>query len=75
MNNVNVQDSRQDLRQYSDEELSLIVMNDEGLYIDRHKSWFISQLEELFLFTDEQLEVLKQDLEDDLKESLDIIEQ
>lgn len=59
---------KQDLREHSDNELSLVVFNDEGLYRARHRSWFIDHLKDLFLFTDTQLEVLEQDLEDDLRE-------
>jgi hypothetical protein len=59
-----------DITMHSDDELSLIVMNDEGLYNERHRRNFInSTIREFFVFTDEQLEVLKQDLIDDLKES------
>lgn len=61
---------KQDLTQYSDQELSLLVFNDEGLYRMRHNSQFIGMLNDLFIFTDEQLEVLEQDLDDDLKEEL-----
>jgi hypothetical protein len=39
--------SKQDLREHSDQELSLIVFNDEGLYINRHKSFFIEDIKEL----------------------------
>lgn len=56
---------KQDLTQYSDNELSLVVMNDEGLYRMRRNSQFIGLLKDLFLFTEEQLEVLEQDLKDE----------
>lgn len=58
----------QDLTQYSDNELSLQVFNDEYLYNFRHVDYLEEILEELFLFTDEQLHVLKGDLADDLEE-------
>ena len=61
-------DCRQDLRDYSDNELSLLVFNDEGLYNMRHKRDFIEFINEYFIYTDDQLEVLKADLEDDRKE-------
>lgn len=54
-----------DLRDCSDQELSLIVMNDESLYLNRHRYWFIDDLREMFLFTDAQLEELKNDLEEE----------
>lgn len=58
-----------DLRQYSDEELSLWVMNDEGLYRSRRSLRVLTELlDELFIYTDEQMEVLKQDLEDEENE-------
>jgi len=60
--------SKQDLTQYSDNELSLLVFNDEGLYKQRHRSYFIDDIKEFFIFTDEQLEVLQQDLQDELDE-------
>ena len=51
-----------DLTNYSDSELSLVVFNDEYLYNIRHRSHLIDTLNELFIYTDEQLEELKQDL-------------
>lgn len=62
-------DSKQDLREFSDEELSLIVMNDEGLYNMRHRSQFLEMLNDLFIFNDEQLAVLEQDVKDDCDEN------
>ena len=59
---------KQNLRQYSDEELSLQVMNSESLYLDRHKKYFYDTIKELFIYSKAQLEVLKQDLQDDLRE-------
>lgn len=56
---------KQDLTEYSDNELSLLVFNDEWLYRQRNRRGFIDTLKEFFLFTDEQLETLKQDLEDE----------
>jgi hypothetical protein len=57
---------KQDLTQYSDDELSLVVMNDEYFYKIR-KSILRdpSQLNEWFIFTDDQLEVLKTDLQEE----------
>jgi len=56
-----------DIRRYSDNELSLIVFNDETYYRCRHNKLFIEAISEDFLFTDAQLEVLIQDLQDDLE--------
>lgn len=59
---------KQNLREYSDNELSLVVFNDEYLYAIRHRRIFMQTIEKYFLYTEEQLEVLKQDLESDLIE-------
>lgn len=60
---------KQDLREYSDSELSLIVFNDEGLYrMRRNKTALLETLNELFLYNSDQLAELEQDLEDDSKE-------
>lgn len=56
---------KQDLREYSDGELSLIVYNDEHLYRMRNNSQFLGYINDHFLFTDEQLEELEKDLEDE----------
>jgi hypothetical protein len=58
----------EDLTKYGEQELSLRVMNEESLYNDRHSLNFIDSLREIFVFNSEQLEELKTDLEDDLKE-------
>lgn len=55
----------QDITMYSDDELSLIVFNDEGLYNERKYSSFLDTIDEFFIYTDEQLSVLIQDLTDD----------
>lgn len=63
---------KQDIREYSDQELSLIVMNDEGLYKMRRsilrdcEANRPSILADLFEYTEEQLQVLEQDIKDDL---------
>ena len=52
-----------DLTGYSDDELSLQVMNDEYLYIERSNvEYLLAMCAEAFIYTDEQLEVLKTDL-------------
>lgn len=60
---------KQDITEYSDNELSLIVFNDECFYrMRRNRKALISSLEEFFKFTDEQLEVLNNDLDSDEEE-------
>lgn len=59
---------KQDLRDYSENELSLIVFNDEYLYIRRHNIRFLEMLKSRFIFTEEQLEILKTDLEEEEEE-------
>ena len=61
--------TKQDVTMHSDDELSLIVMNDEFFYTQRHDRGFLSLVSESFIYTSEQLDVLTQDLEDDLAES------
>lgn len=60
--------SKQDIREYTDSELSLLVFNDESLYKQRHRSDFINVIDELFIYRTEQLEELKNDLAEDLTE-------
>lgn len=60
--------NKQDIRQHSDQELSLLVFNDETLYRMRKQKGFIEFLNDFLIYTDEQLAVLRQDLEDDAKE-------
>lgn len=59
---------KQDLTEYSENELSLIVFNDEGLYRMRRNSQFLGYLNDHFIFTDDQLETLQNDLIDEAKE-------
>ena len=61
--------SKQDVTKQSDRELSLIVFNDEYLYLKRRSRYFLSIIDELFTYRPEQLEVLKQDLLDDEAEA------
>jgi hypothetical protein len=58
----------EDLKQYSDSELSLRVFNDEGLYRMRHRRGFIDSLRDIFSFSSAQQLELEQDLRDDLDE-------
>lgn len=61
--------SKQDLTEYSEDELSLVVMNDEGLYrMRRHFLRHTDFLDEIFIYTDEQLDILREDIESDLND-------
>lgn len=57
---------KQDLTSYGSSELSMHVMNDEYLYNHRFDEDLKVQLEEQFIFTDEQLEELEEDLQEEL---------
>jgi hypothetical protein len=57
--------SKQDLTGYSENELSLIVFNDEYLYRVRCNRNLKDILNDHFTFTDEQFDVLQEDLNDD----------
>jgi len=60
-----------DITEYSDQELSLVVFNDEYLYNDRHRPGFMDDtINGYFIYTPEQLEVLERDLEADLEEEI-----
>lgn len=58
---------KQDLTTYSDNELSMTVYNVECLYRDRFRTGFIDLLHELFVVTDAQIEVLKDDINEELE--------
>jgi hypothetical protein len=60
--------NKQDLTMHSENELSLWVFNDEGLYRMRYRKGFKDTLDELFEYTDKQWQVLVEDLESDLLE-------
>lgn len=58
-----------DLTQYSDMELSMQVFNDETLYrMRRRVKDLVALLDEYFIYTNEQMKVLKQDLYSDLED-------
>jgi hypothetical protein len=61
---------KNDITQYSDSELSLLVMNEEGLYRMRRQPLrhLRENLEEMFIFTTEQWEDLVETIEADLAE-------
>lgn len=57
----------QNLEDYSDQELSLQVFNDEGLYNIRHDTDLLFEvLDQSFVYNQDQKAVLLADLEDDL---------
>lgn len=60
---------KQDLTQQSDNELSLLVFNTEWLYTSMHKRDFFETIDDLFIYTKNQLDILKQDIADDLQET------
>jgi hypothetical protein len=56
----------QDIREHSDGELSLLVMNDEYLYrLRRRKALLLATLNEMYIYTAAQLADLEQTLADD----------
>ena len=63
----------QDLTQYTDQELSLRVFNEEYFYIERNhngnSNYLKALINEEFHYTSEQMDVLEQDLIDDLEEA------
>lgn len=56
---------RIDLTEFSDQELSLQVFNDEALYSVRKEKWFLDFIKDRFFYTKMQLEILIGDLTDD----------
>jgi len=59
----------ENLTMYSDDELSLRVFKDEYFYIERqNRAYLMALVAEEFLYTSEQLEVLKQELIYDINE-------
>ena len=58
-------DYSKDLTEYSDQELSLHVMNDAYFYNEReHKAYFMALIDEQFIYTPAQLQTLKNDLKE-----------
>lgn len=68
--NIKITDiSKTDLTEFSENELSLMVFNDEYLYkMRRNKKNLIATLDDMYIYTDEQLEVLNNDLDEDEKD-------
>jgi len=59
----------ENLTQFTDEELSLRVFNDEYFYIERgNKPYLLALVAEEFIYTSKQMEVLTTDLEVDKQE-------
>ena len=60
-----------DLTMYSDNELSLMVDNNECLYLLAQESVesLLNMIDEFYIYTDRQLEVLKDDLNDIISSS------
>jgi len=56
------------ITQYSDEELSMVVFNTEFLYNMRHDNDLWEILDEGYLYTVEQREQLEKDLAEDLED-------
>jgi hypothetical protein len=54
-----------DITNKSKHELTNIVFTDGELYMDRHKSWFLEVITERFECTEEQIDILKNDLDND----------
>lgn len=55
-----------DITQYTDQELSLEVFNNEYFYNERHhKEYLLALVAEEFIYTDEQLKVLVEDLNEE----------
>lgn len=58
-----------DLTIYSDDELSLQVFNDLYFYIERHnKDYLLALVDEEFIYTQKQKEILIEDLASDAEE-------
>lgn len=62
--------TREDLTHYSDDELSLRVFNDEYLYTMRNRRGLFKILEEQFIYSKVQRNILIEDIEQDNEESL-----
>lgn len=62
----------QDLTGYSDDELSLVALNEEYFYNIRFRSNLKDILSEWFIFTDSQWDVLNQDIQDEIEEIQEI---
>jgi hypothetical protein len=61
----------EDITRYTDIELSLRVFNDEYFYTERKNIEYLKALiDEEFVYTQAQMDVLKEDLEEDSNEDI-----
>lgn len=60
--------NKEDITQYSEDELSLRVFNDEYLYSIRHKLRLWAEINEMFKYTKEQRNILIDDIRQDNEE-------
>ena len=56
---------KEDLTEQCDNELVLVVNNDEWLYNQRTKSNFLEVIDELFIYTSIQLDILREGLKNE----------
>lgn len=67
--NTKLINEKTDISEYSDSELSMLVMNDETLYSMRYDSTFLTGLiPNVYIYTAAQFEELENDLAEELKE-------
>lgn len=58
-----------DLTNYSNQELSLLVFNTQFLYDNRHEDWFLYEISQMYVYTEDQMKELLNDLAEDKKET------
>tara|TARA_R110000765_G_scaffold121431_1_gene217643 strand:- start:523 stop:729 length:207 start_codon:yes stop_codon:yes gene_type:complete len=60
-----------DIRHYSDQELSLLIFNDEYFYIERrNRPYLMALIKEEFIYTRQQMKELINDLQEDEDEEI-----
>lgn len=59
--------NKQNIKHYSDDELSLLIFNTEELYKIRYNNGFFDIIEDLYEFTPEQFSVLVNDLLEEIE--------
>ena len=64
--------TKKDITQYSDNELSLMVFNTEGLYNMRGTFYLEEFLNDNYVYTARQWQVLQWELEEDREDNLDV---
>ena len=62
---------KQNITQYSRNELSLIVYNNEIYYFNRFNDNFVQDLKQDFIFTREQKEILIRDIKEEREETIE----